>query len=308
MKCRHCWTVSQDGASLAYWDEGSGPVIILTNGYANSTLYWEPVRRRLRERFRVIRWDLRGHGVSGAVRDHSTMTVEGCADDMRRVMDAAGVDRAVLAGFSFGSQIVLEAWRHFPERVAGLAPVLGPYERPFDTLLHPRIGPLIFELYRRLPAVVWGYGLKFGALTPILKPIHVLARQLGIVGAEVTLEEMKPFYTHLAELDLTSWYLMGLAAQRHSARDILGEIEVPTLVVAGGRDRFSPGRLGREMAEMIPDSQLVWLKRATHTGLFDARDQIADAMEDFLSRIYEIGEDRDSPDGRVDQRDRVDAE
>ena len=166
MKCRHCWTVAGDGASLAYWDEGEGPAVILTNGYANSTLYWEPVRRYLRRNFRVIRWDLRGHGRSGAVRDQETMTVPGCADDLRRVMDAAGVDQAVLAGFSFGSQIVLEGWRLYPDRVTGLASVLGPFERPFDTLIHPLIGPVIFELYRRLPATFWGLGLKSGAVAP----------------------------------------------------------------------------------------------------------------------------------------------
>lgn len=286
MHCRHCWTVSADGASLAYWDEGQGPAVILTNGYANSTLYWGPVRHHLRSHYRVIRWDLRGHGRSGPVRDPETMTVAGCADDMRRVMDAAGVDRAVVAGFSFGSQIVLEAWRQFPERIAGLASVLGPYERPFDTLIHPRIGPLIFEIYQRVPAQLWGLGLKCGALTHFLGPVHALAQQMRFIGSDVSLEEMKPFYTHLATLDIPSWYAMGLAAQRHSARDLLEDIDVPTLVVAGGRDRFSPGRLGRKMAQIIPTAELVWLDEATHTGLFGARESIAEAMEDFVRRTY----------------------
>lgn len=285
--CRSRWTTSCDGTSLAFWDEGDGQAVVLTNGFANSTLYWEPIRQKLRRNWRVIRWDLRGHGHSGAVRDLETMTVEGCADDLRRVMDAAGVERAVLAGFSFGCQIILEAWRHIPDRVEGLIPALGPCERPFDTLLHPVVGPLVYELYRAIPSSVWGTGLQLGSLGPLLKPVHMIAKRIGFVGSEVTLGEMEPFYTHLAQIDLPSWYVMGIAAQNHSARDVLSEIDVPTLVIAGGRDRFSPGEVGREMAEAIPEGELLWLEEATHTGLFDERQRIGDAIEKFIEDIYD---------------------
>ncbi len=286
MSCRHRYTVSVDGASLAFWDEGEGPVVVLTNGFANTTLYWEPVRQRLRNNWRVIRWDLRGHGQSGAVRDRETMTIAGCADDLRRVMDAAGVDKAVLAGFSLGCQIVLEAWRHFPERIDGLVPALGPCERPFDTLIHPAVGPLVYELYKAVPSSIWGTGLKLGALGSWLKPVHAVAKKIGFVGVDVSLAEMKPFYTHLAGIDIPSWYLLGLAAQQHSARDVLGDIEVPTLVVAGGSDRFSPGELGRQIAGEIPQARLLWLEDATHTGLFDERKRISDAFERFMQQVY----------------------
>lgn len=284
MNLRERWTVSADGTSLAFWDEGQGPAVVMTNGYANSTLYWEPLRQRLRQNYRVIRWDLRGHGRSGPVRDLETMTIAGCADDMRRVLDAAGVEKAVLAGFSLGSQIVLEAWRHFPDRILGISPILGPFERPFDTLLHPKVGPMIFKLYQSIPAAVWGRGLKMGGLGSMLGPVHAMAKAIGFVGPEVPMTEMEPFYLHLAQIDIPSWYVMGLAAQEHSARDILDDIDVPALVIGGAKDRFSPGEVSRAMAQEIPDAELVWLEEATHTGLFDAREAIAEAMVRFLDR------------------------
>ncbi len=287
MNCRKRWTLSGDGASLAFWDEGQGPPVVLTNGYANTTLYWNPLRKRLRQNYRVIRWDYRGHGSSGPARDLETMTIEGCVDDLRRVMDAAGIERAVLAGFSLGSQVVLEAWRHFPQRIEALITVLGPCERPFDTLIHPAIGPRLFELYRRLPAQMWGRGLKVGALGSWLDPVHRIGKLMGFVGQTVSMEEMEPFYTHLATLDVPSWYVLGLAAQKHSARDILGQIDVPTLVIAGGRDRFSPGEVCRDVADHISAAELVWLENATHTGLFGARQQIGEAVEDFLQRRFD---------------------
>lgn len=286
MRCRQRWTVSEDGASLAFWDEGEGPVVVMTNGYANSTLYWEHLRQRLRQNYRVIRWDLRGHGRSGAARDPETMTVEGCADDLRRILDAAEVDNAVLAGFSFGCQIVLESWRHFPERIEGLIPVLGPCESPFNTLIDPRIGPLIYRFYQGTGPSVWSPLLKLGSRVSRLEMIHGLVQKIGFVGSNVTLKEMEPFYLHLAEIHAPSWYALGLGAQRHSARDILSSIDVPTLVVAGGGDRFSPGELGREIAEAITDAQLTWIEDATHTGLFDAPEIIGEAVEEFLPRVF----------------------
>lgn len=277
---------SQDGASLAFWDEGEGDAVVMTNGYANSTLYWGPLRDELRKNYRVIRWDLRGHGESGPARDLATMTIPGCADDLRRVMDAAGVERAVLAGFSLGCQIVLEAWRHFPERIAGIIPILGPYERPFDTLIHPRLGPLVFAFYKGAGPEVWGPALKVGALALRQRPMHAIAKATGMVGVDLSAKKMEPFYRHLARIDIPTWFALGLDAQRHSARDLLPQISVPTLVIAGGSDRFSPGELGREMATMIPGAELVWIEEATHTGLFDTAEPIIEAVERFLPRVF----------------------
>ncbi len=287
MQCRQRYTVSADGASLAYYDEGEGPAVVLTNGFSNSTLYWEPLRKRLRRDHRVIRWDYRGHGRSGPARQLETMTVEGCADDLRRVMDAAGVEGAVLAGFSFGCQIILEGYRQYSDRVRGLIPVLGPYERPFDTLLHPSLGPLVYEFYERVDPEVLGAGLKVGALGSWLRPVHAMGKALGFIGPNVSMEEMEPFYTHLATLDIPTWYAMGRAAQDHSARTVLDEVQVPALVVAGGADRFSPGELGREMARRIPQGELLWLEGATHTGLFDAREEIERRVAEFLDSLRE---------------------
>jgi pimeloyl-ACP methyl ester carboxylesterase len=283
------WTLSADGASLAYYDEGDGPAVVMTNGFANNTLYWEPLRRELRHRYRVIRWDLRGHGRSAPARDLATITVEGCVDDLKRVLDAAGVESAAFLGFSFGCQIILEAYRHLPDRIDALIPVLGPFEQPFSTLFHPALGPAIFALYRRLGPGILGPALKLGSRIARLETIHATSQLLGIIGRPTSAQSMASFYDHMAQLHPETWYYLGLAAQDHSARDVLPSISVPTLVIAGGLDRFSPGDVGHQMAQAIPTAELLHLEEATHTGLFDCADEIGQAVQAFLQRTLTPG-------------------
>ncbi|WP_158542272.1 alpha/beta fold hydrolase [Lujinxingia litoralis] len=290
------WAIAADGTSVAYWDHGGeGLPVIFTNGYATSTYYWDGLVEALGESVRVITWDLRGHGRSCAARDPASLTVEGCTDDLRRVMDAAGVERAVLVAFSFGCQIVLEAWRQMPERIAGLVPILGPFERPFDTLVDPRVGPGLYKLFRRVRPPVVATLLRASARAGRLPGVHRLAQLSGVVGRGVSAAAMTPFYETLAGIDPPSWHALGLAAQEHSARDVLESISAPTLVVAGGRDVFSPGALGREMAALIPGARLLWLAEATHTGLLGHPDAIAQALRTYLDDLRSEGPGQKTP-------------
>ncbi|TXD38885.1 alpha/beta hydrolase [Lujinxingia vulgaris] len=281
------WAIAGDGTSVAYRDSGgAGVPVVFTNGYATSTYYWDGLVEALGAEVRAITWDLRGHGRSKAARDPQSLTVAGCADDLRRVMDAAGVERAVLVAFSFGCQIVLEAWRLMPERVMGLVPILGPFERPFDTLISPKVGPQLYEVFRRVRPQWAGAMLKAGAWSGRMPGVHFAARLTGVVGRGVRAEAMRPFYETLGGIDAPSWHALGLAAQDHSARDLLETIDVPTLVIAGGRDVFSPGELGREMAAMIPGARLMWLEEATHTGLLGHPEPIAAAVRTYLKAFH----------------------
>ncbi|RVU47918.1 alpha/beta hydrolase [Lujinxingia sediminis] len=280
------WAIAGDGTSLAYRDSGGdGVPVVFTNGYATSTYYWDALVAALGSEVRAITWDLRGHGRSQPAREPQSLTVAGCADDLRRVMDAAGVERAVQVAFSFGCQIVLEAWRLMPERVMGLVPILGPFERPFDTLISPKVGPQLFEVFRRVRPRWAGAMLKAGAWSGRMPGVHGLAQLTGVVGRGVGARAMRPFYETLGGIDAASWHALGVAAQAHSARDLLDTIDVPTLVIAGGRDVFSPGELGREMAMLIPGARLMWLEEATHTGLLGHPEPIAASMRTYVKGL-----------------------
>jgi pimeloyl-ACP methyl ester carboxylesterase len=81
-----------------------------------------------------------------------------------------------------------------------------------------------------------------------------------------------------------SFRAMALAAQRHSAEDVLPTVAAPTLVVAGGTDVFTPPDQAKAMDRAIPDSELVFLPSASHAGLVGHGEQIANSIVAFLER------------------------
>lgn len=271
-----------DGTRLAYAARGEGPVLIFTNGLATSSFYWRLVLPHFERRARIVTWDLKGHGDSGPARSLARTTVADSADDLRRVLDAVGAERAVLLGFSFGCQIVLEAWRHFPERIAAIVPILGTYGHPFRTLVNPRVGPLFFEVFRRIPARVAGTALGLAGRSASLPGSFRTSQRLGLVGDRLDFEDMRPFYEHIRRVHGPTWKSMGVAAEAHSAADLLPHIRCPVLVVSGGKDAFTPPGAAHFMAERIPGAEELHLADASHTGLLEYPGLIGGRIAEFL--------------------------
>ena len=72
-------------------------------------------------------------------------------------------------------------------------------------------------------------------------------------------------------------------AGSHDARGFLGEIEVPTLVIAAEQDTFTPMALAEEMAQAIPDAELEVIPDASHAAPVEQPDRIAERIEEFIS-------------------------
>lgn len=99
---------------------GDGPPIVLLHGLTASHRYVVMGSRRLeRSGYRVVTYDARGHGASPAPAD-GRFDYDALADDLEAVLDAQGIDRAVLAGASMGAHTAIRYALRRPERVAGL--------------------------------------------------------------------------------------------------------------------------------------------------------------------------------------------
>ena len=280
-------TYAADGTPIAYNVVGQGPAIVFANGYTTSNFFWWAIHERFRGHFKLVTFDYKGHGRSGPARSRGGADMASLADDMRRVMDAAGVEHGTLAGFSMGSQVILEAWRHFPDRIDALISVLGTYQAMLDTVFHPRLGATIHGALRNTgPRRFTVLHHTVHALLRI-PAAHRVGRALKIAGPVAPQRDLDRYIAHFGKVHPPTVRGIGLRAQKHSARDLLPTITAPTLIVVGGQDVFAPAYLGEEMHALIPDSDLLHLPEATHMGLVEFPDAIGDAMEHFL-RSHEL--------------------
>lgn len=278
-----------DGSLLAYRVEGRvegrSPPLLLTNGLTTSNFFWSYLHRRWVANHMVINWDLKGHGRSAPARTPEAASITALADDLLRVLDASGQRKAILVGFSMGCQISLEAYRRAPERVAALVLLLGPAGRVFDNALGP-IGKLLHLGIENMSPRVFNFSLR-SMQRVVASPIaYRLGRGLRLLGPAASRADVQRFIDHFVrDIDPATLSAMALAAQAHSAEDLLPQIRVPTLVVAGDSDVFAPGpRVGVQLHRQIPASELLRLPYGTHTSLFEHHAEIGAAIDEFLAR------------------------
>jgi pimeloyl-ACP methyl ester carboxylesterase len=110
----------RDGVAIHYEIEGEGPVLLLTHGYSATGEMWRGQVEAFKDRYRVITWDMRGHGRSDYPADPAAYSEALTVADMAALLDEAGAKRAIVGGLSLGGYMSLAFNLAHPERVRGL--------------------------------------------------------------------------------------------------------------------------------------------------------------------------------------------
>ena len=281
-----------DGSPLFYesWGErGQTTPVLLCDGIGCDGYVWRYLRSDLGSRF-GLHPHYRGHGRTAAPRDPARVTVEDLADDIACVLDDALVDQAVLVGHSMGVQVALETYRRHPDRVAGLVLVCGASSHPLRTFKGSasleEMLPTIQKWIHRVPRLL-------NRLTRTLMPTRLayeVASRLEIRRELVEPQDFMPYLEGMARIDVRLFVAMLASAGRHSADELLPEITAPTLVVAGGRDGFTPPERSRAMAETIPGAELLEIPNASHTAPIERPALVDWTIRDFIARRVDVGE------------------
>ena len=111
---------------------------------------------------------------------------------------------------------------------------------------------------------------------------------MGIIDARLAPHDiMLTYMEQLARTDLRSYAALVQTLQDHDAADLLPTIDVPTLVVAGDKDVFTPIRLAHEMVRRIPNAELLVIPAGTHAALMEQPELLCLRMEKFLAeRVF----------------------
>ncbi|MGN9910599.1 alpha/beta fold hydrolase [Phytohabitans sp. LJ34] len=252
--------------TIGYDDEGTGDALVLVHGHPFDRSMWRPqVAHFSRAGWRVIAPDLRGYGESTVVPGKTTLDV--FARDIAGLLDRLGVERFVLGGLSMGGQIVLECHRLFAHRLRGL--VLADTSAPADTepgrerrrataerLLREGMGPYAGEVLHKM--------VSRSAPPEVI--MHVLGMMRGTdpEGAAAALRGR---------------------AERPDYVAMLAEVAVPTLVVVGAEDEFTPLADARLMSDTIPDATLVVVEGAAHMPNLERPADFDEALQSFLKSL-----------------------
>lgn len=253
---------------------------LLCDGYIYKHL-WED----LTEHLGLAHFHYRGHGRSAAPARSDAIRVEDHARDLDAVRAHLGDPPVVLIGHSFGTQVALEAYRLRPDKILGLVLLCGSFGRVTHTFkgseVLAEVLPNLIDFAERHPRLARGLWSRV--------PVHWglrLARLSGDVNlGAVRPEDMEPYFRHAAHVDFELFVKMLAEAGEHSAQDLLPEVRVPTLVVAGERDSFTPAEISRGMAQALPHSRYVEVEGGTHILPLEKPALVREEIIAFLGEV-----------------------
>lgn len=258
---------TSDGVELHAAVGGDGPVtVVLAHGWTLDTRIWEPVARRIAGSARVVTYDHRGHGRSGAA-PVGTMTLERLADDLATVIaETAPEGPVVLGGHSMGGMAAMALAERHPglvSRVRGLALVSTASGglAGHSLGLRPRAAAAVRVVERRL------YTSSRWERRPTLGNPRALAPALRwlLLGPDADAAARRLTYAAVASCRpvTVSGFRPTLEAHERDAA-LAAFADVPTVVLVGSRDRLTPVSSARRIAAALPSAGLTIYPGAGH--------------------------------------------
>jgi len=255
-----------NGQNLYYEDTGGkGPAVVFSHGLLMDQSMFAPQVAALKDRYRCISWDERGHGRT-AGDSLAPFSYYDSADDLAALLAQLGVERAVLAGMSQGGFLSLRCALTHPKIVRGLI------------LLNTQAGledPAKMPMYEQMIQTWATQGLP----DQIADTIEQIILAPGWPGGGAWKQKWRGWKT--VNL-LGSFHTLSGRDDVHSR---LGQITAPALVVHGDSDVAIPLERARMLAQGLPHAELAVIKGAGHAANLTHPDQVNPHIEKFLASL-----------------------
>lgn len=286
-KSRSAFAIGRDGTPIFYEVMGRHrpkTTLVLCDGVGCDGYVWKYLQQVLGDEYRLIHMNYRGHGQTPAPSDPARVDISDLSDDVLAVLDACETESAVILGHSMGVQVALETFKRASDRVLGLVLICGSYGNPLRTFKGKstleELLPLVRFAVGRMPHLVTTFWTH---LIPT-ELAYQVATKVEVNGPLIRREDFFPYLEGMSRIDVRLFLNMLAAAGRHSALPLLPYVTVPTLIVAGKLDSFTPMSLSAEMHERIPGSELHVVEEGSHTAPIERPAEVTDVISDFLHR------------------------
>ena len=251
------------GLSVVATAPSEKPVLLLSNSIGACLEMWDELAARVGERFRLIRYDTRGHGRSSV--PSGPYTIDRLGRDVIGILDALNVERAIVCGLSLGGLTGMWLGKAFPERVSGL--ILANTAASF-----PPPG-----LWRERAAAVRAEGMA-----PLVTA--TLDRWFTKAFQSAQPERMAEIGRMVAATPPEGYAACcELLAATNLAED-LSAITCEVQVICGAHDRSAPPNRGEELVAAIAGATMVTLN-AAHISAIESAEQFANTVFKFSTRV-----------------------
>jgi 3-oxoadipate enol-lactonase len=252
-----------EGVRLAYHLDGprTAPYLVLVNSLGMDLQMWDAQLPRFAASFRVLRYDMRGHGRSDA--PPGPYTIAQLGRDLVALLDALAIERAQVCGLSLGGLVVQWLAAEHPQRVARVVLANTAARIGSDVTWNERIA-----------------AVRAGGLDAIRD--LVMARFLSAQFREEHSEETQRIAGIFAATPAEGYIAACVALRDADLHSALQRITAPVLVVTSDLDESTPASQARELQAAIAGSELVQMEGAAHLSNVERPEAFGDCVLAFL--------------------------
>ena len=256
---------------INYSDEGDhgSPVIIFIHGFPFNKSMWNLQVESLKDNYRLITYDIRGHGNSDA--GNEDFSIKLFADDLIGLMDALKIERATLCGLSMGGYIALSAAEKHRKRFDAL--ILADTQCIADS-------PEAREKRKKAIDSIRENGVAKYAE----ESVKNLFASESFTTRVKEITDVREMIVKTSEESIIST-LLALSERKETCH-ILSEIEVPVLIMVGNEDKLTPPDAARFMHEKIKGSLLKIIDHAGHVSNLENPGDFNIGLREFMSSVY----------------------
>lgn len=261
-----------DNTNLYYEIHGEGIPVVFIHGFSESQDSFRIQKRALSKKFKVVTYDIRGHGLSDKV--DFGLNMERFAQDLKELMEYLNIKDIVLVGWSMGAYVIFEYINQFGEENVSKICIIDK-------------GPKI------LNDESWNLGLYHGQYTneDAEKDLELIKDDFMEFG-EKFIKRMTPYFDEkqleiglirFAKNNPSILYEIWKDMIKRDYRFVLNRITVPTLIMFGGNSTFYSIETAEYLRDNIKNSELITFEDCTHLLVLENPVKFNRVLEEFIS-------------------------
>ncbi len=277
------FATSFDGTPIFFEVRGEGKPLVLCYGIGCLMNHWHHQVKFFASRYQVIMLDYRGHHQSPIPVSHDNLSIDGCVEDIRAVVNHLGIKKASFWGHSWGTQLLVRAYDLFPELIDNLVFVNGFVKNPIAGMFGTDLPETAFELLKRgyttLPETSSYLWRKL-----VFNPLTVKMTQLaGGFNPQLTaVKDIEVYLKGVASINVKVFIRLFEAMMNYDGTQVMERIQIPTLIIAGEKDLVTPLKFQDTMHKRIKTSELTKVPFGSHCTMLDMPEFVNIRIEKFL--------------------------